>query len=381
MDERALKAKPWPRYEAASLGFRNYWYPAALSRKLKKKPVSIRILGEDLVLLRHQGKAYALEDRCPHRGIPLSKGRCEFPGTPTISCCYHGWTFDITNGRLVAAITDGPESPLSGKVCVTSYPVEEKSGIIWVYIGDGKAVPLDEDVPEDLLQPDSVVVGRITVRKGNWRLAAENGIDAAHATYFHRNAWVAFPLKFPAWQGRILPDVQGRWFGTKANLVWQCEYPGLGIFPRWGWWKRVQFGVRSNIIVHLRLPCLLRVTCWPRPGSNHYEWYEPIDEQSHRYFQVKVKHASGLGALWFRVEYQLLWRWLADRQFNGQDGRAIEMMETFYTEQDGWNRERLFRQDQITTAWRKFASETGRAVQRAYRAKDGGEEAPREDWA
>jgi len=358
------KKTPWPRYEAAALGFRNYWYPALLSRRLGRKPVSLRMLGEDLVFFRYEGKVYALQDLCPHRGMPLSQGKCEFPGTPTISCCYHGWTFDITNGQLVAAITDGPDSPLIGKVQVHSYPVEERKGVIWVYIGNGEPVPLEEDVPEVFLQPDTVVASRITVRKGNWRLAAENGLDPVHATYLHRTAWVSFLLSFPAWRGRVVPDIDGRWVGYKDDLVWECEYPGLGRFPRSRrWWKRIPFGAGDTIVVHLRLPGFLRVTNWPRLETDHYEWYEPIDEHQYRYFQFKVRRTSGLGALWFRIEYQLLWRWLADKQFNDQDKWVIALMEPFYAERAGWNKERLFRQDVVLTTWRKFASENARAVQ------------------
>ena len=74
------------------LGFRNYWYPLIESRRVNKHPVAIRILGEDLVLFRSEGKVGALVDRCPHRGTRLSLGRVIFPGT--LSCSYHGWTFN-----------------------------------------------------------------------------------------------------------------------------------------------------------------------------------------------------------------------------------------------------------------------------------------------
>ena len=110
----------WPRYNAAVVGFRNYWYPVMLSRKLRRRPVSVVLLGERIMFIRDGGKAYALHDRCVHRGVPLSLGggffgqrtfsRQNFPGT--ISCGYHGWTYDLKTGNLVAALTDGPDSPI-----------------------------------------------------------------------------------------------------------------------------------------------------------------------------------------------------------------------------------------------------------------------------
>jgi nitrite reductase/ring-hydroxylating ferredoxin subunit len=359
-----LNGKTWSRYEEAVLGFRNYWYPAIMSRRLGSKPVPLHILGEELVFIRHAGRAYALQNRCPHRGLPLSEGRCEFPGTPTISCCYHGWTFDVRTGEMVAAITDGPASPLIGKVRVPSYPVEEKNGVIWVYIGDGTPPRLVEDVPEVFLRDDTTVVSRITERKGNWRLGAENGLDPAHATYLHRTAWMCTPLKFPAYRGKVTPAIDGKWVGYTDNLVWEADYPGLGHFPRSRpWWKVVPFGVSNTIIVHLRLPGYLRVTNHPRVGTDHYEWYVPITADTYRYLQFKVRKTKGVGATLFRAEYQLLWRWLADKQFNDQDMYAVAHMEDFYNRYDGWNREFLFRQDAVLTKWRKFASENARAIQ------------------
>jgi len=186
------KTSPWQRYKEAALGFRNYWYPALLSRKLRKKPIAIKILGERLFFIRYKGKCYAMEDRCAHRGVPLSAGRCEFPGTSTISCPYHGWVYDITNGQCVGALTDGPDSPIVGKVRLTTYPVEERKGLIWVFIGDGESSALVEDVPEELLHGTAVVEIRVTQRPGNWRLAAENGIDPSHAAYLHRHAALSF---------------------------------------------------------------------------------------------------------------------------------------------------------------------------------------------
>src|SRR5204863_6948456 len=117
------------------LGYRNYWYPAVQSSQLGKKPIQLKLLGENLVLFRHteSGVALALDDRCPHRNASLALGRSYFPGT--ISCSYHGWTFDA-RGKLVAVLSEGPSCPLVGKVFHKTYPVREFRGVIWVWIGE-----------------------------------------------------------------------------------------------------------------------------------------------------------------------------------------------------------------------------------------------------
>ena len=174
MDERQPASRSslyrsWSRYEAADKGFRNYWYPVIESRNLGSKPKAVKVVGEPIVLVRDGDKVRALHDRCPHRGVPLSAGRTEFPGT--ISCIYHGWTYRLADGELCAALTDGPDSPICGKavVRVKTYPVEERGNIIWVYVGDEPAPPIEEDVPEEFLRENAVVIPMIELRKGEGR--------------------------------------------------------------------------------------------------------------------------------------------------------------------------------------------------------------------
>ncbi|HTQ33423.1 MAG TPA: Rieske (2Fe-2S) protein, partial [Stellaceae bacterium] len=80
------------------LGLRNYWYPVMAAWRLRRKPKAIKVLGEDIVIFRDSGKLYALAERCPHRGARLSQGKCLYPGSGTISCPYHGWTFSGETG-------------------------------------------------------------------------------------------------------------------------------------------------------------------------------------------------------------------------------------------------------------------------------------------
>ena len=61
-------------------GLREFWYPALLAKKVGRKPVKMRLLGEELCFFRDEdGKVAALWDVCPHRG-PASR-----QGTTTIA--------------------------------------------------------------------------------------------------------------------------------------------------------------------------------------------------------------------------------------------------------------------------------------------------------
>ena len=118
----------WEKYRAAIGGLSEYWYPLTTAAELmRKKRQMVTCLGKNLVLFYEQNRFYALLDKCPHRGVPLSMGSLEFPGH--LSCIYHGWTFELKSGEMIAALTDGPGSPATGKARVRTFPVEERAGL------------------------------------------------------------------------------------------------------------------------------------------------------------------------------------------------------------------------------------------------------------
>ena len=332
----------YPVYDSAYLGFRNFWYPVLFSHQLRRKPVALTLLGEKIVFFREKGKVYALHNRCPHRGVCLDTARREFPGT--ITCVYHGWTFDLKSGKLVAALTDGPDSPICGKVSVRTYPVEERLGLIWIFIGDIEPPPVEEDIPDEWLQGDTVIVGRITEREGDWRHAAENGFDEGHAKYLHRNSLWVFFRKVAAWSDvRVSPTEDGR--GVKRlieGIRWavQDDFPGLGKWPqKMPFWRRAS----RPPDISISLPGVLRVA-YREPI--HYEWYVATVPGRHRYLQFLIKRTRGWGAIRFRLLYWLLRRWVFHVRFNNQDAWMVRQMQT--------PPERLYRPDLSIVAWRKL---------------------------
>ena len=78
---------------------KNAWYIAAWSHQITTQPLARTICNEPVVLYRDaaNGKAGALEDRCCHRGTPLSLGEVVPEG---LQCGYHGLVFD-TSGACV----------------------------------------------------------------------------------------------------------------------------------------------------------------------------------------------------------------------------------------------------------------------------------------
>jgi hypothetical protein len=149
----------------------------------------------------------------------------------------------------------------------------------------------------------------------------------------------------------------------------ECDYPGLGRWPRDArWWKKPKYVTKTQ----LRLPGVLRVNPFPAPGIVQFEWYVPVDERHHRYFQFAVRWMTGWRALWFRLAYWMWWRWLAHFHFTGQDAWVVGLIDPFYAEEDGWRRERLFRPDVGLTNWRKYCHENARGVQKIFSSQQFG---------
>jgi phenylpropionate dioxygenase-like ring-hydroxylating dioxygenase large terminal subunit len=352
----------WPVYEASALGLPgSWWYPVMWSTEAPpKKPVGVKLLGRNVVFFRENGKVHAMHDRCQHRGVPLSLGSQQFPGT--LSCPYHGWTYDLETGVLRAVITDGPDSPVCGKVRVQTYPVAERLGMIWIFIGDseGRAPPVETAIPRELLENDFSMGGRIDIRGGGWRFAAENGFDEGHAKYLHRTSLWRFFKVMPTWtKTRVIPTEGGWITRVQDEAHWEARFPGLGTWTNNRWWKRggqmlhtkpSKAAKKVDPVIsamdvpgnqNIRLPGLLRIV---HTRFIHYEWYVPVDEDLYRYIQVFVEFKTGLAGALFKLRYLGAIRWLFHGQFTGQDGWMVNVMDA--------PPERLYRPDVSITRWR-----------------------------
>jgi phenylpropionate dioxygenase-like ring-hydroxylating dioxygenase large terminal subunit len=282
-----------------------------------------------------------------------------------LTCAYHGWTYDLANGELVAALTDGPESPICGKasVRVRSYPVEERAGLVWVYVGEEVPPPVEADIPDELLRPNVIVEAFIQLRRGNWRYAAENGIDEGHARYLHRSALWTFFRQMPAWTKgvRMVPDEGGTWlWRERGEAIFEDAYPRIG---RWPPRQRRRYRNAKSVYHQLgiRLPAILMNG---QTGWTDYEMWVPVDEHRHLALLLAVTEKRGLDAIKFRLWYRLWMRWAYRHQFNGQDQWMIELMNI--------PPERLYRPDVSVTGWRSFVEENARWGGNAGSATSGG---------
>jgi phenylpropionate dioxygenase-like ring-hydroxylating dioxygenase large terminal subunit len=124
----------------------DFWYPAVRSAEIAgQKLVTAMLLEVPLVLGRtSEGKAFAMRDSCPHRGIPLSYGRLD---GKLLECCYHGWRFDACSGQCVEIPSLTSQDKLKvERIFAGHFPCEERDGYVWVYM-NGQGTQLPETVP------------------------------------------------------------------------------------------------------------------------------------------------------------------------------------------------------------------------------------------
>jgi phenylpropionate dioxygenase-like ring-hydroxylating dioxygenase large terminal subunit len=118
----------------------DFWYPALRSTEVRGNQLKTAMLLEvPLVLGRNsEGKAFAMRDSCPHRGIPLSYGR--FDGK-NLECSYHGWKFEACSGQCVEIPSLTRQDKLKvERIFAGHYPCEERDGYFWVYMNSGARV-------------------------------------------------------------------------------------------------------------------------------------------------------------------------------------------------------------------------------------------------
>jgi phthalate 4,5-dioxygenase len=162
---------------------RHYWQPAALVEELDTpRPVMrVRLLGEDLVLFRDDNGRYGLLARhCVHRGADLAFARCEDGG---LRCPFHGWLYDST-GACLEQPTEPAGRTFHRKVRQPAYRCEERSGIVWAYMGPGEPPPFPSF--DCFVAPGTHIFAFKGLWSCNWLQALEVGIDPDHASHLHR---------------------------------------------------------------------------------------------------------------------------------------------------------------------------------------------------
>lgn len=159
----------------------NAWYVAGWSHEFGDDLVPVEITSQFVVMFRNsKGVLCALEDRCPHRQLPLSKGKRL---GDTIQCGYHGMTF---NGAGKCVRVPGQDNT-PRNADLRTYPIEERHGIVWIWMGEQALADRSKvfDLPQ-FSDPDwhTHHGGHLEI-KSHFLNVAENLVDPAHVSFVH----------------------------------------------------------------------------------------------------------------------------------------------------------------------------------------------------
>ena len=157
------------------------WYMAGWSTELAQGLFARRLFGERIVVFRKaDGSVAALEDRCPHRFAPLSKGT---RNGDTLVCGYHGLAFDGSGACVHNPFSE--RIPATAKV--RSWRAEERDGIVWLWGGEPAAAD-PATIPDFACVADAP--GRKVLR-GLTLIAApyEFCTDLSHIEFVHKGTF------------------------------------------------------------------------------------------------------------------------------------------------------------------------------------------------
>ena len=164
----------------------NIWYFAAWSADVAQKPLGRRIIDQPVVLFRtSDGELTALRDVCPHRFTPLSMGTLI---DDTVECLYHGLRFNKA-GQCV----HNPHSNTIPKAAVVKrYPVAERDGIAWIWMGAAELADESTIVRFPMLnQHDTYTYtcGQTMDMPLSYELMTDNLMDLSHVSFTHKAAF------------------------------------------------------------------------------------------------------------------------------------------------------------------------------------------------
>jgi phenylpropionate dioxygenase-like ring-hydroxylating dioxygenase large terminal subunit len=197
--------------------FRRYWLPALLAEELPEPdcpPVRVKLLGERLLAFRDtSGRLGLVSEFCAHRGVSLWFGRNEEDG---IRCPYHGWKYDVT-GQCVDVPSEPAENGFCERIKLTSYPLIERGGVLWAYLGPKELTPPEPGYEWTRVPPAQRYISK-RVQECNWLQAMEGAVDSIHSGFLHRYSVGDDPLlkRDPESLAMMRADTKPKFFPTDS---------------------------------------------------------------------------------------------------------------------------------------------------------------------
>lgn len=257
----------------------NFWYPAVLASRLGERPVKVRMLGRNFVLFRDSlGRAHCLSNVCLHRCGSLADGWVK---GDRIACPYHGWEF-TGSGRCERIPSLGPEARIPTRVRVDAYPVEERYGIVFAFLGDLPASdrPPIMQVPEWNQRGWRCTVSSFEV-EADYRRVVENALDPAHAEFVHM---VGRKGRDPQYRVPDYEITETDW-GAGMEVRFRSQAGGL-----WKYFRDTSRETIAGTTFHGPAQFVTRIHIDRRMAAFQYSFDVPVDATKTRAFLVSARN-------------------------------------------------------------------------------------------
>jgi phenylpropionate dioxygenase-like ring-hydroxylating dioxygenase large terminal subunit len=249
--------------------FINFWYPALPSAELRTDPVRVRMLGQEFVLARDlSGQVFCLSNVCAHRGGSLANGRLR---DGQLECPYHGWRF-AGSGLCTRIPSLGIDARVPVRARVDSYPVQERYGLVFAFLGD---LP-ESERPTVMPIPEYDNPGwrcNLMIFDGrcNYERSVENALDTAHTSFVHG---------FGKAREEREVDFEEHTWGSSFMTSFH-DTPGLS----------AGFAPRAGTGFHGASCFYTIIEGEPGRNTNQYMFELPIDEHHIRIFLVNSRNS------------------------------------------------------------------------------------------
>jgi len=260
----------------------NFWYPVCSAAELNQDaPLRAKILGLDFVAWRDdEGAAHLLADTCAHRGGSLSRGK-RVAGR--LACPYHGWQY-AGDGHCAHIPVLGEDGKIPARAKVDSYPVIERYGIVFAFLGDE---------PEDSRPP---LMEILEWGQAGWRTSVlsiieldayfersiENGLDPVHNEFVHDSQG---NIQYKQGQSRMETED----WGCRIHVYMEPPKPGTTKFEALREDDKPEhFGAYSY---HHGPNCLeTRINLSKDNSFVQYFWEQPVDGEHTRIFFINMRN-------------------------------------------------------------------------------------------
>ena len=262
----------------------NFWYPVAKSEDItEEKPFKVEILSLNFVAFRDSdGQAHVLSDICVHRGGSLGEGWVQ---DDCVVCPYHGWRYG-GDGRCTTIPSIGYDGKPPARAKVDSYPVEEKYGIVFAFLGDLPATerpPLLEikEYGSDDWRHSEVIVLDVDYY---YERSIENGLDPAHNEFVHPTHGFQGKKADYRVPDFDLEDLElGCWFGGAMD---SSEYKDDTM-------TQVRAGAGKTVAgtgTHGPNSMFTYINFTPENAFHQYMWEAPTNENQTRIFFLNLRN-------------------------------------------------------------------------------------------